>query len=272
MKRIIVGILAGVVILTISGVVWAGMIPAAEKAKEVAKEENSSVINEVGSHWVTPPGLEKRVYIHYKKDFAKPPWAGGGKEKKEETTCYGFLDKWAKWKKLSVSYVIDPQNSHLSEDFVSQAISAGAEEWDSWTGVELFADDYQIVEDGSWDSDIPDGRNELVFGDYPEDGVIAITVVWVYFSGPPSAREITEFDVMFDTDYEWGDATVDPRKMDLQNIATHELGHAVGLVDVYETECGEVTMYGYSDYGETKKRTLDSPDITAIQKLYGKIN
>jgi hypothetical protein len=28
-------------------------------------------------------------------------------------------------------------------------------------------------------------------------------------------------------------------------------------------------MYGYSDYGEVKKRTLEQPDITGLQTLYG---
>jgi len=31
-----------------------------------------------------------------------------------------------------------------------------------------------------------------------------------------------------------------------------------------------VTMYGYSDYGEIIKRTLEQPDITGLQTLYGK--
>lgn len=155
------------------------------------------------------------------------------------------------------------------EDFIVQAISAGAEEWDYWTGAELFNDTYTIVYDGSFDTDSPDGRNELLFGDYPKDGVIAVTVVWGYFSGPPSSREIIEFDVMFDTDYVWGDATLDSTVMDLQNIATHEIGHGAGLDDIYDSSCSEVTMYGYSDYGEVKKRTLEPPDITGIQELYG---
>ena len=57
--------------------------------------------------------------------------------------------------------------------------------------------------------------------------------------------------------------------MDLQNIAVHELGHSFGLADIYSSSCAEVTMYGYSTEGETKKRTLEQPDITGIQKLYG---
>lgn len=57
--------------------------------------------------------------------------------------------------------------------------------------------------------------------------------------------------------------------MDLQNIATHEMGHAIGLADIYTSECSEVTMYGSSSMGETKKRTLAAADISGIRALYG---
>jgi hypothetical protein len=270
MRKIGLVILIGAVVLALSGIATAAMlIPADEKAKEKARTENSPVIEKVDDYLVlTPPGLGKIVFIHYKKGFARPSWAGGGRE----PACYDFLGKWVKWKELPVSYVIDPTNPQgLSEDFITNAISAGAEEWDYWTGAELFNDNYNIIYDGSWDSDAPDGRNELLFGDYPQEGVIAVTVVWGYFAGPPELREIIEFDVMFDIDYLWGDATLEPTIMDLQNIATHEIGHGAGLDDVYDTACSEVTMYGYSDYGEINKRTLEQPDITGIQELYGSL-
>lgn len=57
--------------------------------------------------------------------------------------------------------------------------------------------------------------------------------------------------------------------MDLQNIATHELGHGVGPGDIYSSSCSEVTMYGYSSYGENKKRALEQQDIIGLQKMYG---
>ncbi|MFQ6053626.1 MAG: matrixin family metalloprotease, partial [Candidatus Bathyarchaeia archaeon] len=109
-----------------------------------------------------------------------------------------------------------------------------------------------------------------------QEGVIAVTVVWGYFSGPPRQREIVEFDIMFDTDYTWGDAgdtsetmLGDTSMMDLQNIATHELGHGLDLDDLYDSSASEETMYGYSQNGETKKRTLYLGDIAGIQELYG---
>ena len=217
--------------------------------------------------------LEKIVYIHYKKGHAKPPGTPGkGPDKDdggEDEGYYKLLG--AKWKTLPVTYYIDPTGSGLEKNFVASAISASAEEWDSWTSSELFSDAYEVVYDGSWDdtSDELDGRNELVFGDYPEDGVIAVCIVWGYFRGASGKGEIVEFDIMFDTDYIWGDAELDPMLMDLQNIATHEFGHGVGLADLYDSSASEETMYGYSYNGDIKKRDLYFGDIAGIQELYG---
>ena len=55
--------------------------------------------------------------------------------------------------------------------------------------------------------------------------------------------------------------------MDFDNIATHELGHSVGMADLYNT-CTDETMYGYSTAGEIKKRDLNIGDINGINSLY----
>lgn len=266
MRKILLGILIAIVVLGLSGVATAGiLIPVNDKAKEKGRADNSPVI-ETDEHWsLTSPGLEKIVFIHYKKGFAKPPWAGGGDKSPKESKCYEFLGRGVKWSELPVNYVIHPD----LEAVVPGAIFTSAETWDAATGAELFSDSYVLDATATWDSDSPDGRNELLFGDYPQGGVIAVTVIWGYFSGPPQTRKIVEFDILFDTDWAWGDATVNPEVMDLQNIATHELGHGIGLGDLYETSCVDETMYGYSSYGETKKRDLNTGDITGVQELYG---
>ena len=115
---------------------------------------------------------------------------------------------------------------------------------------------------------MPDGRNELVFGNYSREGVIAITVIWGYFSGPPSRKQIVEFDILFDTDFTWGNAD-NSSVMDLQNIATHEFGHGIGLGDLYDAACFDGTMYGYSTEGEITKRTLNAGDIIGLRSIYG---
>lgn len=211
-----------------------------------------------------PRSIEKMVFIHYKNDFIKPFTSPARKS----SLGYELLRTGLKWKTLPVTYVIDPDNPNgLPENFITNAIFNSAEEWDSHTSSELFGS-YSINHNSSWDTSQPDGKNELVFGNYPTSGVIAVTQTWGYFSGPMSTREIIEFDIMFDTDFAWGDATTNSGVMDLQNIATHELGHGVGLADLYDSQYFDETMYGYASYGETYKRDLHDGDIAGIQALY----
>ena len=221
-----------------------------------------------------PPGLEKIVFIHYKKERAKPVKPDKPGKPSGEPECYDFMKRGVKWKDLGIVCLVDPTNSNLDEGEVFDAMYKGADEWKNHTSATLFDfENWHISsEELSWDGDPgdePDSLNELVFADYPQSGVIAVTVVWGYFSGPPSSRRIFEFDILFDTDWTWGVSEGEDDVMDVWNIATHEIGHGLGLGDVYEDGCSIVTMYGYSTYGDIIKRDLAEPDITAIQELYG---
>lgn len=264
MKKILLGILITVVILGLSGIATASMlIPAANQAKEKGNADASPVIDKTAAgEWdLKAPGLEKIEFIHYKKDFAKPETAKAPKS----PTCYKFLTSTKiRWGSLSVNYVINPTNPQvLDETFIANAILNSAEIWDAATGKELMNNYYTTDYTATYG--VQNYKNAIVFGNYPTKGVIAVTSVWYN----PVTKTIVEFDMMFDTDFIWGDATLDSSIMDLQNIATHEFGHGVGLADLYTSTCTEVTMYGYSNNGEIKKRTLESPDITGLQTLYG---
>lgn len=212
------------------------------------------------------PPKEKLVLIHYKDGTVKPASPGKG----GNSQTYTFLVKGAKWKTFPVNYVINPTNEDgLADDFIASAMSKAAEEWDAHTTAELFglsSIDLTATYDGNG---YADERNEIVFGAYPNSNVIAVTSVWGYFSGPVQAREIVEMDILLNDYYVWGDATFNSAVMDLQNIATHEIGHGAGLGDLYNSSAIEETMYGYSTQGEIKKRTLNPGDITGIGLLYG---
>lgn len=226
------------------------------------------------------PALERIVFIHYKKGFGKPgtecgngicepsenarkcpaDCGDGGEEPVSGSKCYGVMARGAKLKSTK-DLVIHP-------DLDLSTILTSTQEWDNNTSTSLFGS-HSVDKTANWDNKKPDGRNEFSLGDYSQEEVIAVTIAWGYFSGPPQIREIIEFDIMFDTDYIWGDADLNPEVMDLENIAVHEIGHGVGLADIYDSSCGEVTMYGYSTEGETKKRSLEQADITGLQSLYG---
>lgn len=267
MKKLGTGILIGIVVLMTSGAATAGMlIPASEMARERGLSYTSPVIEKTAAgEWelqISRFGpLEKIEFVHYKRDFVKGGAAGAAKQ----PACYKFLTPTKiKWNALPVSYKINPTNPQgLDETFIAGAVSTAAETWDTKTSKELMNDSYAIDYNAVYG--VQNYVNAVAFGNYPTEGVIAVTSIWYN----PFTKRIVEFDMMFDADYIWGDATVDSTKMDLQNIATHEFGHGVGLGDVYESACSAVTMYGYSNYGETQKRTLEIPDIKGLQTLYG---
>jgi len=200
--------------------------------------------------------LDKITFIHYKDGTMK---AVGGNSRLP--ICYKLMG--VKWGDLPVNYVINPTNSQdLSESFVTNAIFASAETWDAATSKELFNNGYGIDSSATWG--IADYKNAYVFGTYSDNNVIAVTNIWY----TRRDRQIVDYDVLFNTYYNWGDATLNPLLMDLQNIATHETGHGIGLADIYTTSCSAVTMFGYSGYGDISKRTLEKADITGLQKMY----
>jgi len=66
--------------------------------------------------------------------------------------------------------------------------------------------------------------------------------------------------------FDWS-LTGEPGKMDLENIAQHEMGHSLGM-NHPSSDCTEETMFASASNGETKKRDLFNGDITGISKLY----
>lgn len=104
-------------------------------------------------------------------------------------------------------------------------------------------------------------------------------ILWTSIDGPGSVlaatstcrnvatKEIVGFRIIIDTDDEWsvgGSSTT----FDVQNIITHEMGHAAGLGHDSSPRDGCLTMYKYADYGETGKRTLGLGDKLGMKKLY----
>ena len=237
MKNKLFGVTIAIILLV--SIISVGIAAANEKEKSNGKDKD----------------IERIDFIHYAKtNNAKPA---------SPSTCYKTFGKLSP---LPANYVINPTNPQgLDPSFITSAISTSAETWDASTSKELFNNLYTI--DYAENYGERDYKNVISFGDYGNSGVIGVTSIWLKRTG--RTRQIVEFDILFNTDYIWGDASIDPTKMDLQNIAIHEIGHGLGLDDIYLSTCSAVTMFGYSGYGETDKRTLETPDITGLRSLYG---
>nr|MDO8134765.1 hypothetical protein [Candidatus Njordarchaeum guaymaensis] len=225
-----------------------------------------AIVSIVPTLAVDRPDIRQRIFIHYAKGkLPNPPSAEG-------RGYYKLIG--AKWLFLPIVLEVNPSGCGTDENLVWTAMSTAAEEWDDgdysgWGGVKtnLFAGGLVPVDksynDLAWTADKRDGCNTIVWGDYPTSGVIAVTILWYI----PNLT-ILEFDIVFDINYAWGDANITPSVMDVQNIATHELGHGAGLDDLYDAPAYRETMYGRSAPGEIIKRDLYKGDKQGITKLY----
>ncbi len=178
-----------------------------------------------------PKGLEdkgpltKITFIHYKKGYAKPP-RPPKPDKGKEIACYGFLGRGVYWKEnIPRDLYVNSTNSKMDKDQVLSIFGESATTWNDETNKDLFRG---VEEDpgANWDDSSPDYDSELIFDDYKDPSVIAVTVIWGYFGGPPQLREIVDFDILFNTDYSWGIVTDGEEVMDFQNIATHKMAMA----------------------------------------------
>ncbi len=116
---------------------------------------------------------------------------------------------------------------------------------------------------------IKDGTNLIMwvesgwtslFPDYPS--AIALTLSW--YDGASNQ----ESDVAFNGEsYTWSD-NGQAGRMDVQNVATHELGHTFSLGNLYGAGDAEKTMYAYISTGETRKRTLETDDEDGARYIY----
>ena len=155
-------------------------------------------------------------------------------------------------------YWINPKNNYkLSTTSVVTTITTSAYTWDTETSANVFS--YQGTTTRT--SGRRDGYNVIDWGIY-QNGVIAVTMIWY------SGSQILEIDMRMNTRYKWS-LNGEARKMDVQNIVTHEFGHWAGLNDLYDTQDYWLTMYGYSGYGVTYQRTLGLGDIYGLQAVYG---
>lgn len=207
--------------------------------------------------------VEGYAFIHRKDGVVKP-----GAAKTKAIVCYGFLAKDAKWKVVE-PWIVSPANSRgLDTTFVFENLAGNIAKWENAAMFDILGDG--IITDVTLSADTvsPDSQNEIYFADIADSDTIAITIVWGVFGGPSFNRRLVEWDQVYDdATFDWSMAG-EPEKMDFENIATHEIGHSVGMGDLYNSSCTGETMYGYAAFAETIKRDLNNGDILGINKLY----
>jgi hypothetical protein len=168
-------------------------------------------------------------------------------------------------------------------DQFRQAITDGFAAWSALPQVEYAP--LGVTTNTVWGGS-PDGVNNAVWitngwGDLTgaDSNVVAVTRVrYNTLNGL-----ITDADIAYDAQhFDWSAAPVETPVMDVQNVTTHEAGHYSGLGDIYNpgdpgyvpamaSGNQDVTMYGLIVPGETSKRSLETPDTSAISYIYATV-
>ncbi|MBI1742684.1 matrixin family metalloprotease [Candidatus Acetothermia bacterium] len=120
---------------------------------------------------------------------------------------------------------------------------------------------------------------------FREDENSSNIVSWGTIDGPGRAlaqtsftyqgTQMVSFSILFDASESWGILgadicpTVQGKTIDIQDIATHEIGHALGLGHTGSRKDRALTMYPSAQPGETLKRSLGAGDKAGVAALYG---
>ena len=222
-----------------------------------------------------PGDKEVIIFVHYPKGHGPPeqarPGGGGGGGACPSRT-------FAKWLDLNkaVTFAVDASASGIATSDAFSGVVNSVAEWSNWSGLPApvagsfsgipssYTGASNSVNEVSWAS----------LGALGYTNVIAVTWTW----RNRVTKAAVEWDMVFNTDsgFNWAQnnlggadpntAVVSAGAYDIQDIGTHEAGHAFGLDHVSETAH---TMYTYGSKDEVKKRSIECGDKAGIQKLYG---
>ena len=174
------------------------------------------------------------------------------------TIPQGYALSGHKWAIRQVPYYVNPTNHDVSTTAALAAIQAAANAWSSEpnTDVTLY---YMGPTSGT--SVVANGKNEVFFRT-DTSGALAQTFRWWDASG-----NLVDADTVF-YDGSWlffGGNTGCSGGYYIQNVATHELGHALGLD---HSSVSTATMYPGENPCSTWKESLDPDDMSGLEHLY----
>lgn len=194
-----------------------------------------------------PSDLEMAWFVDY---FSH---AGPGPHPASCSGSFGFIAGGISWSISAVSY--DLLSGTIPAGLGAGAVATAVQSsFDAWSGAEASAPDF--AEAGGV-------ANTVSWASLGGTGIVAATAV----SYIPRTKTIVGFDMFFNDDLDW-DTGGSAGAFDVQNVGTHEAGHAFGLGHVNAPKDGLETMYKLTDEGELIKQSLCTGDVAGITALY----
>jgi len=171
---------------------------------------------------------------------------------------YAYNIGASKWSTNVVTFYANPNNPGTSAESAEEALKQAMAAWSDQSNA-----NFRIVYGGRVDDTNVgyDGRNVTIFRNEADGGYLARTYTW------SSGGTLVDADVVFFHPYPmYGAYDFCPAVgYYIQDVATHEYGHAIGLD---HSDVGDSTMYaGYSGCS-MEQRTLAADDIAGVEHLY----
>lgn len=166
---------------------------------------------------------------------------------------------FARWTSTPVNVYINPANADLDPAAAEAALRTAMDEWNTRSGSSFH---YLYIGQTTDTTARNDGRNVVLFRNATNNGALASTYSWW------SGSTMLDSDVIFwDASYTFfsGTAGCGGAGAYVEDIAVHELGHALGLD---HSTAADATMYPTYYYCSQEMRSLAADDMAGAQALY----
>lgn len=169
---------------------------------------------------------------------------------------------YARWSTVPVTMVVNPTNADVTASAAITAIQYAMNVWNTQSGSSFR---YQYGGTATDTATAHDNRNVMLFRNTKNGSTIGTTYSWWDLNN----RLLDADVVLWDGGFKFFTGTtgcgVVANAVYLEDIATHELGHVLGL---NHSTYSNATMYPSYGYCSQAFRTLASDDINAARALY----